>query len=91
MKTTPCKACGLRIPRNEKTMCKKCFDFLCAECMHNGKCEDCAYPTTKLTLKQSIRSDLINELLMVFNDYEVPIMMSAEDVRNILINYEKDI
>jgi len=35
-------------------------------------------------------SEFLNYLLQRFNDYEVPITMSAEEVRNYLIEFEKE-
>lgn len=35
-------------------------------------------------------SEFTNYLLMRFNDYEVPLTMTPEDVRELLIKFEKE-
>jgi len=39
------------------------------------------------TAKINHRSELLLELLQVFNDYDVPLTMTAEQVRDILVEY----
>lgn len=100
MAYTTCNTCKHKIRRIPEHLCSECLDYACSDCLIKTKCKQCIKKLedrlngkTKRKLnkyQRDARSEVINELLMIFNDYETPILMSAEDVRTILIKYSNE-